>query len=228
MGKKGGAVRMKQMGPKAPPMNPMKDLMDQANNEPTIIVPPKLDPEITNFVPESDSFTMKSKFMFYPCIWPSYIDSNKSPREGRRIKKEQSVDTPSVLDISEVLESLAVRHAIQPNKGYPRDVESRWDNPGCVRFDFEQIRDGHSLVDVSNELLSDEAVDITQKQIWRFIASKIPNMPGRKQRLEDAKLKKAAEEKKAREDAKLRAILNSKKSVASVGGSTKKKGKKRK
>jgi len=228
---------MKQVGPKAP-MNPLADLME--TNEPPIIVPPKMDSNITHFFPVSESFTLKSKYKLFPCIWPTYIDANKSAKEGRRIGKEDAVVNPSVLDISEVLQSMGVRHVVQPFKGFPRDVESRWDNPGRVLHDLEQMREKYGADVPVVEMLDDDdgsddvpslAVDgeegITQKLCWRMIAKKIEGMPGRKQRLEDAKRKEEEEKKKASEDARMRAVLNSKKQV-STSGSSKKKGKKKK
>jgi len=222
------------VGPKGPAINPMQDLLE-SNNEPPIVPPPKMNSTITKFVPDYEAFTMNSKYKIYPCIWPSYIDSNKSTKEGRRILKDMAVDNPSVEDISEVLESIGVRHAVQPYKGYPRDVESRWDNPGRVLYDIEQMRnklcvEEPQIVELADDndvpMLSDEPM--TQKQCWRFIASKIETMDGRKDRVLKAEQKREADEKKAREDARMRAVLNSKKQAATTTGSSKKKGKKKK
>ncbi len=237
MGKKGGGrVRVKQVGPKAPMnVNPLADLME--NNEPPIIVPPKMDSNITHFVPANESFTLSSKYKLFPCIWPTYIDANKSGKEGRRISAKDAVANPSVLDISEVLQSMGVRHAVQPYKGYPRDVESRWDNPGRVLYDFERMR--HKFQNGENSMHDDDGVPnlddsdsddsnnrITQKQCWKLIAGKIEEMPGRKERLETAKRKEEEEKKKAIDEARMRAVLNSKKQ-APTSGSSKKKGKKK-
>lgn len=214
-------------------MNPMQDLLE--SNEPPIVPPPKMNSTITNFVPDYEAFSMNSKYKTYPCIWPTYIDSNKSTKEGRRIQKDMAVDNPSVEDVSEVLESIGVRHAVQPYKGYPRDVESRWDNPGRVLYDIEQMRNKLRTVEIADDngdddddvpMLSDESM--TQKQCWRFIASKIDIMDGRKNRVLMAEQQREADKKKAREDARMRAVLNSKKQAVTTTGSSKKKGKKKK
>ena len=240
MGKKGGGrVRIKQVGGSKTPMNPLADLME--NNEPPIIVPPKMDSNITHFFPITESFTLNSKYKLFPCIWPTYMDKDKSGKEGRRISVEDAVPNPSVLDISEVLQSMGVRHVIQPYKGYSRDVESRWDNPGRVLYDLEQLKDtydgGAKIVELNDDddddvpnLAEDGNGDggMTQKQCWRLIAKQIESMPGRKIRLEEAKRKEEEQKRKAREDARMRAVLNSKKQSTTGGSSKKKSAKKRK
>lgn len=195
MGKKGGGrVRVKQVGPKGPPINPLQDLM--VPPEEMITLPPKMDPSITNFWPLSQTFTMKYKS--FPCIWPTYIDSTKTTKLGRRISKVDAVDNPTVQDISEVLQSLNVRHAIQPYQGYPRDTESRWYNQGRILYDLKQMAERTGgIVNVSSSsdttgagaaidlddipVLNDDTdgENMTQRQCWKLIASKVDKMPGR-------------------------------------------------
>ncbi len=242
MGKKGaGRVRIKQVGPKGP-INPLADLTEQ---EP-IFLPPKPDSNITYFYPRNQAFTMNYKNNpNFPCFWPTYIDSNKTVKEGRRIGKENGgcVDCPTVEDISEVLQDLGVRHVIQPLKGYPRDVESRWDNPGRVLYDMTQmevmirrraVEATPRIVEINDDdddipILDDDAdndsdAPVTQKQCWKYIASKIEGMPGRKQRLQDKKKAEEEEKKRLRDEARMKAVTAKK---SSTGGSSKKKGKKK-
>ena len=68
-------------------------------------------------------------------IYPSYLDSTKTLKQGRRIGKENAVDTPTVSDISQALQQLGLRHVLQPHKGYSRDATTLWDNPGRVRVE---------------------------------------------------------------------------------------------
>mmetsp|Transcript_16002 Transcript_16002/g.23408 ORF Transcript_16002/g.23408 Transcript_16002/m.23408 type:complete len:233 (+) Transcript_16002:85-783(+) len=231
MGKKaGGRVRIKQVGAKSAPLNPLQDLMVPPDE--IIQLPPKMDSNITHFVPASEAYRMNYKSNAFACIWPTYIDADKTTKEGRRIAKADAVVNPSVQDVSEVLESLGVRHVVQPYKGYPRDVESRWDNPGRVLYDLDEVQPEEAKIveldddDIPNLGDDDDDDDtLTQKQIWKLVASKIESMPGRKQRLIEAKQREEEEKKKARDDARMRAVLQSKK--ATTGGSNKKKGKKR-
>ena len=255
MGKKGGGrVRIKQVGPKnaMAPMNPMQEFMNIPPDE-QIQIPPKMDTSITNIWPPSPfqlfSASAQSSFQYdrFACIWPTYIDVTKTTKEGRRIRKEEAVDTPTVSDISEVLQGLNVRHAVQPYKGYSRDAESRWFNLGRVLYDLDQMRerlnDGSLVLDANNN--NNKGVDIdvddvpnlnddhdgdgnmTQKQCWKYIASKVEGMPGRKiRKLEEKKtLEDEARKEKARKLAASKSNKSSK--AASGGGTNKKKGKKK-
>eukprot|EP00568_Trieres_chinensis_P011422 CAMPEP_0183308200 /NCGR_PEP_ID=MMETSP0160_2-20130417/20385_1 /TAXON_ID=2839 ORGANISM="Odontella Sinensis, Strain Grunow 1884" /NCGR_SAMPLE_ID=MMETSP0160_2 /ASSEMBLY_ACC=CAM_ASM_000250 /LENGTH=136 /DNA_ID=CAMNT_0025471985 /DNA_START=35 /DNA_END=441 /DNA_ORIENTATION=+ len=131
MGKKGGKVRVKQVGPKAP-VNPLADLV--VPPEEMIHLPPKPDSNITHIWPMSETFTMDYKQ--FHAIYPTYLDATKTVKLGRRIAASDAVPDPSVQEIGEALRAMNVRHAVQPYKGYPRDAESRWDNPGRVLVDL--------------------------------------------------------------------------------------------
>mmetsp|Transcript_17060 Transcript_17060/g.25064 ORF Transcript_17060/g.25064 Transcript_17060/m.25064 type:complete len:249 (+) Transcript_17060:125-871(+) len=247
MGKKGGGrVIMKQMGPKGGGM--MNPLADMAQQEP-IILPTKPDSTTTYFYPRNQAYSMNYKNNSnFNCIWPTYIDASKTVKEGRRIGKERSINCPTVEDISEVLQDMGVRHVMQPFKGYPRDVESRWDNPGRVLYDMTQMERNMELRlqqlehddddDDDNEeendndngndsvpnLDDDDEFVVTQKSVWKIVSGKIEGMPGRKQRLEEKKRLEEEEKKRLRDEARMRAVV-SKKTATSSG--SKKKGKKK-
>mmetsp|Transcript_5194 Transcript_5194/g.9891 ORF Transcript_5194/g.9891 Transcript_5194/m.9891 type:complete len:214 (+) Transcript_5194:127-768(+) len=213
MGKKGGGrVVVKQTGPKIQPTNTIKKLLEE--NESPIVIPTKPDPSVTLYFPPSDTDDISDALNNLPCIWPSNIDSNKGCHQGRRIAKKDCVENPSVLDISEVLSSLGIRHVVQPNKGYPRDVESRWDNPGRVLYDKFQM----------NHLQVEESSAMSQKRMLCLVASLIEQMPGRKERLLEAERKREEAKKKLREQERMKAILSAKTNV--TVGAVKKKGKK--
>lgn len=229
---------MKQMGPKGGGM--MNPLADMAQQEP-IVLPIKPDPTTTYFYPRNQAYSMNYKNNSnFNCIWPTYMDASKTVKEGRRIGKERSVNCPTVEDISEVLQDMGVRHVMQPFKGYPRDVESRWDNPGRVLYDMTQMErnmelrlqqlehdndeEGNENNDVPNLDDDDDDFVVTQKQVWKLIAGKIEGMPGRKQRLEEKKRLEEEEKKRLRDEARMRAVV-SKKNATTTG--SKKKGKKK-
>ena len=140
MGKKGGGgrVRVKQMGPKGmgAPVNPMAELNNIAPED-QIVFPPRPDSSVTHIWPMSATFTLNYKEGF-SSIWPTYLDSTKTTRHGRRIAVADAVPEPTVMDISEALQTMGIKHAIQPYKGLPADTRSRWDNPGRVLIDMEE------------------------------------------------------------------------------------------
>ena len=202
MGKKKGGVRIKQVGPKQPtlPTNPLDDL--QIPPDEVVHLPPPPDRNYKVFWPIHETFTMDTTG--FQVIYPSYLDSTKTVKRGRRIGAEKAVDVPTVLDLSQVLQSLQVRHVIQPYKGYSRDITCQWENPGRV------------LVDVSN---------YKKRELLYELASKVPSLPDRISRLEREKEEREKAEKERAEAAAAAAKASPKKAITVASGS-KKKGKK--
>ncbi len=147
-------------------------------------------------------------------IYPSYLDSKKTMKQGRRIGVEKAVDTPTAQDLSDALASLNVRHVQQPNKGYSRDQTTLWDNPGRVKVDPAVLESGY-----------------TKRSLLAELASIIEELPSRKRRLEvmaAVAKAKAAKRLEALEKKKAETKLQQKqKSQASSSRSNKKKGKKK-
>jgi len=202
---KGGRVRIKQHGPKgggAAALNPMADLAIPP--EEMIHLPPKHDPNTTHVWPMTQTFSLDYKR--FTTIYPTYLDSKKSTKQGRRIAIADAVEKPFVTDISEVLQKFNIRHVIQPFKGYPRDIESRWDNPGRVLVDmndgvplklglalqFDENSDSDDEIPILD--MEEDDLKVTKKQLCREIAKRLPGIASRIQRL--------AEEKRKAEDAK--------------------------
>jgi signal recognition particle subunit SRP19 len=155
-------------------------------------------------------------------IYPSYLDSCKSLKQGRRIGKELAVDTPTVSDISQALQSLGLKHVLQPHKGYSRDPYTLWDNPGRVKV--EPSPKITILEDDENDLPPGNG----KRRLLLEIASRIPSLPSRIQRLEaQAASKKAAEEEKADKQKQLKQQQQLAQTQQQHALSSKKKGKKK-
>jgi signal recognition particle subunit SRP19 len=201
MGKKrAGAVRIKQVGPKAPAQLPsMEDFVIPP--EEMIHLPPPPDRKYQVFWPIHETFTLKIEG--FQVIYPSYLDSNKTVKQGRRMPQDLAVPTPTCNDISQALQQLQIRHVLQPYKGYSRDNTCLWDNPGRV------------LVDVSL---------FKKSQLMREIAARIPTLPMRVARIEQEMNEAAAEDKKMQE-ARAKEVAQQTSKKATVTGN-KKKGKK--
>ncbi|VEU35428.1 unnamed protein product [Pseudo-nitzschia multistriata] len=220
MGKKkgGGMVRIKQTGPTKAQKDMMKQ-MASGNPMEEFMTPPEdmvhyipPDRNAQMFWPIQEIFSMDPSNFFI--IYPSYLDSSKTVKMGRRIAAENAVDTPTVQDISEALASLSIRHVSQPNKGYSRDATTLWDNPGRVKVDPAALESGY-----------------TKRSLMVELASIIKELPSRARRLEVMKkLEEAREAKRLEAKAKKEQAAKQQhklKSQTSSRSSNKKKGKKR-
>ena len=149
----------------------------------------------------------ESKFVV---IYPTYMDSNKSVKVGRRIGVEDAVEFPVILDLSDACRALRLRHIVQPWKGYPRDPDSRWNNPGRILVDMEKS-------------------STNKKALIKKIAKIIPTMPTRVQRVQQRLTKQKQQEelflKQQEEKVQESVVAASKKSAK--GGNKKKSNKKR-
>jgi len=160
-------------------------------------------------------------------IYPSYMDSNKTVKMGRRISSTNAIPEPTAQEIGEALRVLRIRHVVQPYKGYSRDAESRWDNPGRVRVDMK----GDLVPNLMPGVTSDDALmaNIGQfenkKDLLKEIARIIPNLNIRVQRL--AEKKRMEEEERRKEKERLLAKSKASSTSGSKPASRKKKGKKK-
>uniref|UniRef100_A0A7S1UY70 Uncharacterized protein n=1 Tax=Grammatophora oceanica TaxID=210454 RepID=A0A7S1UY70_9STRA len=238
MGKKsGGRVRVKQVGPKGAGkmLNPMEALSGSIPPEEMITLPPKPNPNSTIVWPIAETLTMK--FDRFSVIYPNYLDSKKTCKQGRRISVADSVDTPTVQDVSFALQGLKIRHAVQPNKGYSRDPESRWDNPGRVFVDIGDGTSGSGVLELDADggfdtadmpdLAEEPSEKSTARQkldLLRILGKIIPELPSRKQRLE--RLAREAEEREKQEAEQEAAAHKAASAKATGTGTKKKRGKK--
>lgn len=207
MGKKkaGGGVRVKQMGPKMPPMplNPMEALAIPPDEQIQLPVTPDRSYQV--FWPIHETFTMKTEG--FQVVYPSYLDATKTVKQGRRIGLEKAVPTPTVTDLSQGLQMMQIRHVLQPYKGYSRDGTCQWENPGRL------------LVDVSQ---------FPKKTLLFELAQRIVALPERLQRLQKEKLAMEEEAKKREEEEQIakKAIAASTGASSTTSSNNKKKGKK--
>jgi signal recognition particle subunit SRP19 len=228
MGKKaGGRVRVKQLGPKGGMGmgNPMDEMM--VAPEDMIQLPPPVDKSMSHIWPISETFTMK--YATFSVIYPNYLDAKKTVKQGRRISAVEAVDSPTVMDIGATLQSMGVRHVVQPYKGYSRDTESQWDNLGRVLVDIPK-NGGFDVMEIG----TDGAFDVdgngnveakSKKQLLREISARVPQLASRKQRLAREQAEREADERRAIEEVAAAHKTASLKASTNTGGSNKKKNK---
>jgi signal recognition particle subunit SRP19 len=79
-------------------------------------------------------------------IWPIYIDSEKTKKEGRRVSKENSVPSPKLREISNAARKLQLNPEIENMKSYSR---SWWEKSGRIIVD-KNIPKREILIKISN------------------------------------------------------------------------------
>lgn len=79
-------------------------------------------------------------------IWPAYIDSEKTKKEGRRISKKDAIPSPKLREISNAARKLKLNPEVENNKFYSR---SWWESPGRVTID-KNMPKREILVKISN------------------------------------------------------------------------------
>lgn len=80
-------------------------------------------------------------------VWPSYIDSRKSRREGRRVPIRVAVKSPRIEEIVRVAEKLKLNPQVLKLK-YPK---SWWSEEACVAVDKVKSKI-EILKEIANEL----------------------------------------------------------------------------
>ena len=79
-------------------------------------------------------------------IWPSYIDSKKTKKEGRRISKKGAVSSPKLREISAAAKKLKLNPEIEKDKSYSR---SWWESSGRISVD-KNMSKREILLKISN------------------------------------------------------------------------------
>jgi signal recognition particle subunit SRP19 len=52
-------------------------------------------------------------------LWPSYFDSRLTRKEGRRVPKSLSVESPTIEELAEAAKTLDLNPEVEPDKAYP-------------------------------------------------------------------------------------------------------------
>lgn len=79
-------------------------------------------------------------------IWPVYIDSERTKKEGRRISRKNSVQSPKLREISNAAKKLKLNPEVETVKSYSR---SWWENSGRVSVD-KNMPKREILIKISN------------------------------------------------------------------------------
>lgn len=63
-------------------------------------------------------------------IWPTYLDADRSRREGRRVPSDLAVTSPTVDEIADAVGQVGYDAVIERDVAYPREP---WHTAGRVR-----------------------------------------------------------------------------------------------
>lgn len=78
-----------------------------------------------------------SKEKKYQVIWPAYLDSTKSRKQGRRIAMKFAVESPNVHDIEQVADRLHYKREAKLDSAYPK---TWWEKKGYVLIEKKDAK----------------------------------------------------------------------------------------
>ncbi|KAI8340917.1 signal recognition particle, SRP19 subunit [Chlamydoabsidia padenii] len=102
-----------------------------------------------------------AEYKDWVCVYPCYIDVDKSVNEGRKVIKEKAAKNPHAYHIALAANQLGFV-VVYESKRHPRD----WANPGRVRI---QMKTKNSNFFVNNQITS-------RKQLFHAIAERLPQV----------------------------------------------------
>ncbi len=80
-------------------------------------------------------------------IWPVYIDSTRTKKEGRKISKKDGVSSPRLGEISRAARKLNLNPDTENDKSYPG---LWWESTGRIVVEREEISKKDLLLKISN------------------------------------------------------------------------------
>ena len=122
-------------------------------------------------------------------IYPSYFNAKVSCTKGRRVAKNIAVDNPNLNEISECLQFLKIRHTIEQNKTYSRDILAR----------------GRCRCELRNEAGMNMNPEITSKKLLLLkLCDLIPRLKSRSEEAKDSAANKGGGKNKKNRNKKRR------------------------
>ena len=128
-------------------------------------------PRVPQQVPMDPGQDKPANVKNWYCLYPAYINKNKSVAEGRRIAKDKAVIDPTCLEIRDVLQAAGLE-VVMENKVYPREKVKNMLHRGRVRY---------RLKDENDQMLNPKFPDKTS--VMLHAAETIPKLKSRSQRL---------------------------------------------
>lgn len=82
-------------------------------------------------------------------IWPVYINSKRSKKEGRKINKEKAILKPKLTEISRAARKLHLSPKVEDEKSYPN---SWWENSGRIIIETKESSKNKILIEISETI----------------------------------------------------------------------------
>lgn len=83
-------------------------------------------------------------------IWPAYLDSSKTRREGRKVPKTVAVPSPTLAEIQRAAQNLGLAPEIDADRAHPR---TPWRKSGRVWIGRSGSRN-RNLEDIASAIVS--------------------------------------------------------------------------
>jgi signal recognition particle subunit SRP19 len=71
-------------------------------------------------------------------IWPIYFDAGKTRKEGRRVPKNQAVQSPKILEIQQAAEKLGLKNEINLEAHFPK---MPWSKTGMLLVEKKEAKE---------------------------------------------------------------------------------------
>lgn len=82
-------------------------------------------------------------------IWPAYFDHAKTRKEGRRVPKSLAVQNPKIIEVTEAVEKLGLKHEVISDAAYPK---APWLKSGMIMVEKEGSKE-QVIRKISKQLL---------------------------------------------------------------------------
>lgn len=83
-------------------------------------------------------------------IWPAYLDSSKTRRDGRKVPENVGVPSPTLVEIQRAAENLGLEPEIEKDRAHPK---TPWKKSGRVWIGRLGSR-SRSFTDIAKEIVS--------------------------------------------------------------------------
>ncbi len=92
-------------------------------------------------------------------IWPIYFDQNKTRKEGRRVPKNQAVQSPKITEIEQAVMKLGLKNEVNLDAHFPKNP---WAKTGMLLVEKREAKEAiikkiaKQLIKIKNQQASEQ------------------------------------------------------------------------